>query len=252
LISQLNGNLVVRFSDYRTNELFLSFLGNHETDETARQLTRYSREIGLAADLRLIPEVSIRGISRLHVQEDRDNFDYLYSTRQHVELTGPDFKRARNFVRKFEREHANAAFHILNYAETRVRDMVFEVLRRWKNSRSGNLPEIDHERDAIDRILKTISLHSLLATGVCVGDTLLGFSIDELLPNGYCICHFCKADIRCLGIYDYLFHHKAMQLIKYGCEFINGEQDLGIAGLRQSKISYRPMSLLKKYRIGAL
>lgn len=32
MISELNGNLVVRFTDYATNEPFLSFLGTNKND----------------------------------------------------------------------------------------------------------------------------------------------------------------------------------------------------------------------------
>jgi hypothetical protein len=34
-----------------------------------------------------------------------------------------------------------------------------------------------------------------------------------------------------------------------GCEFINFEQDMGIAGLKQAKRLWRPVKYLKKYTI---
>ncbi len=36
MISELNGNLVVRFTDYSTHEPFLSFLGDSQTEHTAK------------------------------------------------------------------------------------------------------------------------------------------------------------------------------------------------------------------------
>jgi hypothetical protein len=249
MISQLNGNLIVRFTDYRTNEAFLSFLGDRQPEETARQLILHSRAMGFPTELRLVPAISIAGTSNLSAQEDRDNFDYLYSTRQHAELNGPDFKRSRNFVRKFERDYPGAVFRTIDLCEPRVRSMVIELLKRWEGRRSGHSTDIGHEREAIGRLLETFPAHRLLATGICEGDTLLGFSIDELLPNAHCICHFWKAEIRCGGVYDYLLHRKAIHLLASGIERINCEQDLGVAGLRKSKTSYRPVSFLKKYRV---
>lgn len=41
MISELNGNLVVRFTDYGTNAPFLSFLGVNKTIDTANMLFDY-------------------------------------------------------------------------------------------------------------------------------------------------------------------------------------------------------------------
>jgi hypothetical protein len=62
MISELNGNLVVRFTDYSTNEPFLSFLGTNETEHTARTLIDYCKENGLPTTLKLMPEISVKNI----------------------------------------------------------------------------------------------------------------------------------------------------------------------------------------------
>src|SRR6185436_18619332 len=62
-LSMLNGNLVVRFTDYLTGELFYSFLGNSKVNETAEMLINFSRKEGLGAKLRLVPEDSIKGLN---------------------------------------------------------------------------------------------------------------------------------------------------------------------------------------------
>lgn len=250
MISQLNGNLVVRFSDYRTDELFLSFLGDRAPNDTARRLIEYSGKLGLAAELRLVPEISIADTSPLRWREDRDNFDYLYATRQHVDLTGPEFKRARNFVRKFERDCPHATFQPIDPTAPGTREKIIDLLERWAQSRNDGSSEIEHEREAIKRLLNTISQHPVLVTAVFASDLLLAFSLDEMLPNNHCICHFWKADTAYAGIYDYLLHHKARCYSDRGVAYLNYEQDLGIEGLRKSKTAYRPVSFLKKYRIG--
>ena len=38
MISQLNGNLVVKFTDYITGESFYSFIGNTEVEKTTKEL----------------------------------------------------------------------------------------------------------------------------------------------------------------------------------------------------------------------
>ncbi|MFH1170731.1 MAG: hypothetical protein V1704_04200 [Candidatus Vogelbacteria bacterium] len=41
-ISELNGNLVVRFNDYLTGEPFYSFLGDNEVNEMAEVETKFA------------------------------------------------------------------------------------------------------------------------------------------------------------------------------------------------------------------
>lgn len=100
MISELNANLVVRFTDYSTHEPFFSFLGANEQDNTARTLLEHATETGIIAELRLMPQCSVADIrsSALHSIEDRNNFDYVYSVPEHSALSGGHYKRSRNFV----------------------------------------------------------------------------------------------------------------------------------------------------------
>ena len=46
-LSILNGNLVVRFTDYITGNPFYSFLGNNEVNDTVEKLLELSKKEGL-------------------------------------------------------------------------------------------------------------------------------------------------------------------------------------------------------------
>src|SRR6185436_18008967 len=46
-VSQLYGNLIVRFTDYLTGEPFYSFLGDSKVNETVRALLELSKRDGL-------------------------------------------------------------------------------------------------------------------------------------------------------------------------------------------------------------
>jgi hypothetical protein len=248
LLSELNGNLVVRFTDYHTNDPFLSFLGRSAAADTARRLAAYSSSIGLRAELRLVPDISVSSIGGISAEEDRDHFDYLYSTTQHVSLAGPRFKRARNFVRRFSREHVGYVFRAMDLNDASIRALISGLWQTWEAARRASADAgIGQERHAIERLLESARSHPLGSTGIFHGDSLLAFSIDEVLPNKYCTCHFWKADTRHPGIYDYLFHLKARLLRDAGIEALNCEQDLGVAGIRKWKLSYRPVGFLKKY-----
>src|SRR3989338_9883206 len=93
MISELNNNLVVRFTDYSTHEPFLSFLGANENEHTARTLIDYCKTEGLPTTLKLVPEVSVKEMrpSVMRVEEDRDNFDYIYSVPKLAAMRGSEY-----------------------------------------------------------------------------------------------------------------------------------------------------------------
>ncbi len=57
-----------------------------------------------------------------------------------------------------------------------------------------------------------------------------------------------KGDVSIKGIYQYLGNRLA-RLVKDDFKYVNMEEDIGIEGLRKSKLSYNPVFLLKKYNI---
>jgi len=73
--------------------------------------------------------------------------------------------------------------------------------------------------------------------------------MGEIIAHGTMFTiHFEKADDTYKGIYQFINRSFAAMLVDC-IEVINREQDLGDPGLRQAKMSYRPTSFIKKYRI---
>ena len=74
-----------------------------------------------------------------------------------------------------------------------------------------------------------------------------GYCLGESLAKGKMFAmHFEKAIDRYKGIYQFMIHSFAKNLPRF-FTYINREQDLGDNGLRQSKMTYRPCSFVKKY-----
>jgi len=78
----------------------------------------------------------------------------------------------------------------------------------------------------------------------------VALSILEIIDNKYAFTHFEKADIANFpGIGSFLNQQVASLLASHGIQYINIEQDLGIAGLRMSKRSYFPCGYLRKFSV---
>ncbi len=254
LISQLNGNLVVQFTDYETHEPFLSFIGHNEPSHTASTLIEYAIASGISPILRLVPEESVRDItgSTLIAEEDRDNFDYVCSISELATLKGIKFKARRHMAARFRREYPTARFEIVDPTNETIGRYVSAVLHQWQTDRKfkdHEKYELENEHVAIERIFASAASLKLVVSVVFVDDIMRAFSIDEVVPQQYCMGHFWKADTRCRGIYDFFAQELALYLEADQVAFWNWEQDLGVKGLKKAKMSYRPAHFLKKYRV---
>lgn len=250
--SDLNGNLVVSMPDYVTGERILSYIGINEPKATVAELLAYARKEGVKTGLTLVPEVSVAELpsDNLIIEEDKDNNDYIYSTEALSELKGKTFKVKRHLANRFKKEHPEAQFITSSVSAKESEIQILEVLSGWVDKKTST-EETKLENEAIKRTLMLAKLdkNDLILSGVYIEDKLVAFSIDEILANNFAISHFYKAKNNYVGVSEYLNLETAAFLFSKGIELWNWEQDLGIEGLKKSKLSYRPTQMLKKYKI---
>ncbi len=252
-LSLLNENLVIKFSDYLTNDTFLSFIGTQEVTKTIKTLLlNGSQRDHIIPAIKLIPEITIESDRKLSeyfsVNEDRDNFDYIYSIDEFLYFKGTKYGPKRNFVNRFVKKY-QPNHEIIDLTNRKNKTLIKNLFETWREGRKKDLLEVRNEYTAVERLLKKISVFDLLNIGIFIDEKLIAFSINQVLPNGYAINLFEKGDIAHQGVFQYLRQITAKYLKESGCEFLNHEQDLGIEGLRKSKMSYHPKFFLKKYII---
>lgn len=254
--SILNGNLVIKFTDYATNEPFLSFLGANRACETADTLLEYSKTHGLPHELRLIPEPTAEALRSCYlVTEDETNHDYLFSTAEISELSGNKYKNKRQLANKFETMYPRALITEEDASSELAQLRVFELLKSWTELKIAEEKDLDilNEQAAIIRALKAADKnHGLMLTTASLNEETIAFSIDEILPNNYAISHFFKTNHQFSGISEYFNKNLAKSLCDKGVATWNWEQDLGLESLRSVKQSYRPVGCLRKYVITGL
>ena len=256
-ISMLNGNLVVLFTDYLTNEPFLSFLGSRRCEETARALIDFARATGISPVLRFVTEESLPELRKtsLNVEEDNDSFDYVYKVSRLADPLGNKLKEKRHLANRFPREYPNAKFESRALNDSVMQGRIVSVVRRWENRKKyqNKAYNLEHEERAIHRLLtnaRTLGREgTLILSGVFLNEEMLGFSVDEVVSDNYAISHLIKADNSYKGIYEFINERVAEHLAANNVKFWNWQQDLGIKGLRDTKKSYGPVHFLKKYSV---
>lgn len=251
-------NLAVKFSDYITRASHCSFLGNKNVEETINILLKYSRQTNLERELKLIPEVNIDHIpditSKFLVEEDIDNFDYIYFLSDMADLPGQKFAKKRNKINLFKKSYPEILVKNLNLEDSKIQKEIVAVFFDWEKAKGKIKTETENELIAINRLIQSANYFDLQTLGIYYQEKLIGFSIVEFLQNEYTNVHFVKADPNFKGIFEFIYQTTATSLQKRGeqYKYISREQDLGIAGLREAKKQWYPIKYLKKYKISPL
>jgi uncharacterized protein len=252
-LSRIGNTLVIRFNDYLTSEPFYSFLGHINANETARTIIEYSISQGVQPILKLVPEESIEKLDKksFSIIEDINHADYILSVKQllpHDGISRPLSTR-RKLINKFQAKE-KVSISLIDAHDPNIQDQIFKVFNEWENQLDMPAHEVENLRLALHRLFKIKELKPTISFGIYIKDKLAGYSINEILGDGYAMGHFQQADLsKFEGMYALLMQEAAPYLDSLGCKYLNIEQDLGIEGLKKWKTSYKPSFFLRKYQV---
>ena len=174
-------------------------------------------------------------------EEDRDNFDYVYSRAELSALAGPKYHKKKNQINKFLRNHLAEGRPLL---EEHLPEAL-RVLAEWRESREDP-GDYEAAREALERAEEL-----QLCGGIYyVGGEPVAYTLGEENARGTSfVIHFEKAVRveRYGGIYQFM-NQVFASILPEKYDTINREQDLGDAGLRQAKESYNPVGFVRKFR----
>lgn len=179
---------------------------------------------------------------RCEIVEDRDNFDYIYDTQELIELKGKKHHGKRNHIANFKK--SDWEYKAL------TPDLIDDCIEFSTVSFNAKNAYTSHtavaEQFAINAFFDNYQALRLVG-GVLYRDSkLVGFTIGEALNSDTFVIHIEKALPEVQGAYPTLFNEFIKANASQFC-YINREDDVGVEGLRKSKLSYKPEFLLKKY-----
>ncbi len=177
---------------------------------------------------------------------DRNYSEYIYLTEDFISLVGKRYNAKRNHVHKFK---ALYNYEMTPYTPAE-RGEVLEFEEEWfeahrfenENAEQSAMREREIMFAAIDATADGKTVCDLLR----VDGKLVGFSVGERLSDECAVIIYEKADVAYDGIYSFLAHEFAARNFS-DCKYINRQEDMGLEGLRKSKLSYCPEFLLDKY-----
>lgn len=172
--------------------------------------------------------------------------DYIYEGQDLRTLQGRFYNGKRNHVNKFMRTYPDAVFRPLEKADEAA---CLELMKGWdaeKGADPNNLRESDYL--AIQNLFRYFDDLGLSGGSLWAGNSLVAFSMVSRGAADTVIVHVEKADVEYRGAYA-VINKMTAEAVFSDARWINREEDMGIEGLHQAKMSYGPAHMVDKYEV---
>lgn len=180
---------------------------------------------------------------RFIIEADRNNFDYIYTSRSLLSLSGNNLSKKRNHCNHFVKNN----LYRIEFYSPEVKKKCMDAAKQWCNKKEYKSHAL-YELEAVEDLLDNAARLDFQCMLVYVNNIPSAFSIGEKVNDSMAIIHVEKADSSIRGLYAFI-NRKFIEIFYKDVPYINREQDLGIEGLRQSKLSYCPYKLEPKYSV---
>ena len=179
---------------------------------------------------------------------NRDSYDYVYDIHDLADLRGRKFQSKRNHFNRFCAEHPG---HQALPMTAALLPQVKAFAENWFARRRESDPTGDYllENLAMARAFNHYDELDMEGMILMDGGEILAITMGSRLSANTFDVHFEKAMENVSGAYTAINCHFARYLRqKYpDVNYLNREDDMGLEGLRNAKLSYRPHHMVEKY-----
>ena len=179
-------------------------------------------------------------------REDEPLYDYIYDIEKMSTYSGKKLHGKKNHCNRFEADYQWEFVPITREWIPRC----ITMLDDWMEKNSERLlPSIQEEYVSILRAFNAYEELGVFGGVLLANDKVVGFSVAEKISSDTADIHFEKAYTDINGAYPMVCREMARMIRQRYPEirYINREDDMGMESLRKSKLSYRPVCLIKKY-----
>lgn len=177
--------------------------------------------------------------------EERDRFDYVYSVKELIELSGKKFHKKKNQVNNFIKKYN------WEYVRYNGKDIIelLKLQQLWCDiNRCSEDLWLSNEEAGIIKAVENFEKLKFRAGAIKVDGEIAAFSFGEHVSSDTVVIHIEKGDSRFDGVYQ-MMNNIFLKEEFSDMTYVNREEDLGIEGLRQAKMSYNPVKLVKKISV---
>lgn len=249
-ISIHDNTLLILACAENEDHFFMPPVGKNVHPTLFPEILTFMKEKGWNPKIRRVPKDLIDSLdlwdfSGLTIQPCREDFDYVYETKNLVNLSGKKLRKKKNHINSFLK---NYTFLFERFSDENV-EACFDMQEDWCNLKNCS----EDENLGNEEIAVIEALHNRKELGFDGGVILIhgkveAFSLGEALNKNTAVVHIEKANPKIRGLYATINQLCCKNLWSH-FTYINREQDLGEEGLRKAKLSYDPNFLVEKYTI---
>ena len=175
----------------------------------------------------------------ISVEPARDQYDYIYRRTDLATLHGRHLDAKRNHIHRFHAEHPDFEYRPLT-------PEFFDECRRlteiWQEEKGGS-DTINAEKQVMETIFSNWEALGMIGGSIIVDGRMVAFTYGSAVTTDTFDVCVEKADRHVEGAFAIINQQFAEHLPEQYI-YLNREEDMGIPGLRQSKLSYHPEILL--------
>lgn len=224
-------------------------LGEDLTPEELVILSLNLKNLGLTPNFCLVTPEYIEKFPEIEnyyvVKQERDYSEYIYDVDNLCDLNGVKLHKKRNLISQFKRAFPDFEVHRLTPAN---KDKALGLAQQLLNRRKRRSKDLDQEYSALETSVDHFEQLGLEGLVITLGTQMVAFSVFSSLSHSTYDIQFEKADMDFKGAAQ-MINHETARYLKNKCQYLNREQDLGIKGLRQAKLSYDPVKLITPYSL---
>ena len=178
----------------------------------------------------------------------RKRKDYLYDGNALRTLSGRKLHKKKNHYNNFMKNYGERFSY--RPLECSDHDAVIRFLDKWRGGKGEEVEShLDREVDGIHDLLNHCSEISAETGAIFIDGELEAFSVGSLnRRDNMAVIHIEKANPEIDGLYQAINKEFLCRAFPEAA-IINREDDVGLEGLRKSKLSYYPSGFAKKYLI---
>ncbi len=167
--------------------------------------------------------------------------DYIYLTENLAKLSGKKYHAKRNHISKFYRTYTDARVEPITPSNT---GDAMSVVDLWCRENGLN-PDEHPERAVIKEALENLEFFELRGMILYAGQKPAAMTLGSEISKLCFDVNFEKALEDFEGSYSVINNEFAKTLTEY--KYLNREEDMGLEGLKKSKLSYHPEIIYKRF-----
>ncbi|MBO7580997.1 MAG: DUF2156 domain-containing protein [Bacteroidaceae bacterium] len=177
----------------------------------------------------------------------RDQYDYIYRRTDLATLHGKHLDAKRNHINRFRAEHPDFEYRPLtpeSFDECRRLTEIWQEEKNQNQNGNGNKNEtIDAEHRVMENIFSNWDALGMTGGSIFVDGRMVAFTYGSAVTTDTLDVCVEKAERHVEGAFAIINQQFAEHLPEQYI-YLNREEDMGIPGLRQAKLSYHPEILL--------